>query len=81
MKEKNKCNIIQNLLPSYTDNLTEKETNQYIEEHLKDCTKCQKVLEEMKEKLEVNIKEKAQNEINYMKKFNKRMRVLKGILL
>ena len=36
MKEKNKCKIIQDLLPSYTDNLTEKETNQYIEEHLKE---------------------------------------------
>lgn len=39
MKEKNKCKIIQDLLPSYMDNLTEKETNQYIEEHLKDVKK------------------------------------------
>ena len=44
---KKECKIVQDLLPSYVDKLTNEETNQYIEEHLKECKECQKVLENM----------------------------------
>ena len=35
MKEINECKIVQDLLPNYIENLTNEETNKYIEEHLK----------------------------------------------
>ena len=36
MKEKRNCKIVQDLLPNYIENLTNQETNSFIEEHLKD---------------------------------------------
>ena len=54
MKEKRDCNIIQDLLPNYIENLTNEETNHFIEEHLKKCNECQKVLENMRRKLKGN---------------------------
>ena len=43
---KKECKIVQDLLPSYVDKLTNEETNQYIEEHLKEC---KELLESVKE--------------------------------
>ena len=43
-----KCEIIRDLLPSYIDGLTSAESNELIEEHLKECAECQKILAEMK---------------------------------
>ena len=43
-----KCEIIQDLLPSYIDGLTSEVSNQEIEVHLKECTECRRYLEEMK---------------------------------
>ena len=37
MKEKRDCKIIQDLLPNYIEKLTNEETNNFIEEHLKEC--------------------------------------------
>ena len=45
MKEVKDCKIVQDLLPSYIDGLTNEDTNQYIEEHLKECEECKKKLE------------------------------------
>ncbi|MFR5683809.1 MAG: hypothetical protein ACLUD1_07125 [Clostridia bacterium] len=49
----NKCIIIQDLLPNYIEKLTSDETKQYSKEHLKRCQKCQKILKNMKEKIEL----------------------------
>lgn len=43
-----KCEIIRDLLPSYIDGLTSAESNELIEEHLKECMECQDILKEMK---------------------------------
>ena len=37
MKEKKDCKIVQDLLPNYIEKLTNEETNNYIEDHLKEC--------------------------------------------
>ena len=55
MKEKRDCKIVQDLLPNYIENLTNEETNRFIEEHLKECPECQKVLENMKKELKDSI--------------------------
>ena len=81
MKEKRDCKIIQDLLPSYIEKLTNEETNKYIEEHLKECDECKKVLENMKEDLKFDDEKRDDKEVKYIKKFRNKMRILKFILL
>lgn len=80
MKEKD-CNIIRDLLPSYIDGLTNEETNQYVEEHIKECNECKTVLENMKKMLETETTDKNSKEVKYFKKYNKKMKTLKITLL
>ena len=40
MKEKRDCKIVQDLLPNYIKGLTNEQTNEYIENHLKECSEC-----------------------------------------
>ena len=74
MKEKISCEIIKDLLPNYIEKLTSEETNEYIEEHLKNCEECQKMLNNMQENLNLNSTDKKEStqEINYIKKFAKK---------
>lgn len=77
---KRECKIIQDLLPNYIENVTAEETNEYIEEHLKNCEDCKKIYFSMKANIEAQPLEEKK-EIKYMKKFNKQLRILKFILL
>lgn len=81
MKEITDCKIIRDLFPSYIDGLTDEETDQYIEKHLKECEECKEILESMKNELEADITERNSKPVKYIKKFNNKMRILKGILL
>lgn len=78
MKE---CNIIKDLFPSYIDGLTNEETNQYIEKHLSTCEECKKILEEMKKDLKFEETSPNSKEVKYIKKFNKKIRILKVIII
>ena len=80
MKEKKDCKIVQDLLPNYIENLTNEETNYFIEEHLKECSECQKVLENMKKELKVNSSKRDGREVNYIKKYNSKLKILRNIL-
>lgn len=46
---KMKCEVIRDLFPSYIDGLTSEESNELIEEHLKECRECREYLDDMKE--------------------------------
>lgn len=81
MKKDKNCNIIQDLMPNYIDNLTNKETNLYIDEHLKECSECRKSLEYMKKDLNLEGEKRNSKKVIYLKKFNKKMKILKFILL
>ncbi len=81
MKEKRDCKIVQDLLPNYIEKLTNEETNKYIEEHLKDCIECKKVLENMQKELDVKNSKRDEREVKYIKKFSNKMKILKLILL
>ncbi len=81
MKEKRECKVIQDLLPNYIENLTSKETNNFIQEHLNECDDCKNVLESMKKNLEVNTVKSDGREVKYIKKYNNRLKVLRNILL
>lgn len=43
------CNIIKDLLPSYTDNICSDESKKIIEEHFEECPSCLKLSEIMKD--------------------------------
>ena len=47
------CNIIVDLLPLYEEGLCRKETKRIVEEHLKECDECNKIREEMFQKIDV----------------------------
>ena len=81
MKEKKDCKIVQDLLPNYIENLTSDETNQYINEHLNECEECKEILENMQKDLKVNDSKKDDREVKYIKKFNRKFKLLRNILL
>jgi hypothetical protein len=64
-----KCEIIQDLLPSYMDGLTSEVSNQEIEVHLKDCTECRSYYEAMKSNVDTSKVELEDNE--FIKVLNK----------
>ena len=67
MKEKKDCKIVQDLLPNYIENLTNEETNKFIDEHLKECNECQKIFENMKKDFKVNTTKRDEREVKYIK--------------
>ena len=81
MKEKKECSVVQDLLPNYIESLTTKDTNEFIEEHLKDCIQCQNVLKNMKDELNINKQKRDAREVEYIKKYNKKMKIWKKLLL
>ena len=80
MKDKRICNVVQDLLPNYIEGLTNEETNKYIEEHLNNCKECKKILDNMKSELDKPQEKVNLNEINYLKKYKKRLKILKTII-
>ena len=41
--EKINCNVIQDILPLYIDNVVSDDTKELVEEHLQNCEICQRV--------------------------------------
>lgn len=73
MRENRECKIVQDLLPNYIDKLTSEESNEYINEHIKTCNECKKVLDDMKEEIKSNSKENDKRKIDYMKKVKNKL--------
>lgn len=81
MKESRDCKIARDLMPSYIENLVDRETRVYVEEHCKECEECKKILEEMQIEMEIDGPKKDNREIKYMKKFKNKLRMLRYIIL
>jgi len=69
-----KCHIVKDLLPNYIDHVTSQETNQDIQEHLKDCEDSKKIYDEMNYKItdqliDLNQVNNNLKEINYLKEY------------
>ncbi|MDE7364700.1 MAG: zf-HC2 domain-containing protein [Ruminococcus sp.] len=75
-----KCSIIRDLLPLYCDNLTSADSNEEIENHLRNCTECTEIYENMS-KEEITMTEQDKN-IKPLKKVKKHflIRLICGIL-
>lgn len=72
MAKKLECEIVQDLLPNYVENLTSEYTSERVKEHLDECPPCQSIYEMMKEEpleqVQQNVEE-AKKLRWYMKKF------------
>lgn len=82
---KNECEIIKDLLPSYIEGTLNNATSEFIEKHNKECKDCKDILENLKmeqERQEAEINEKRkQDEIDYLKKYNMKLKILKIIAI
>lgn len=64
------CNVIQDLLPSYVDEVCSKDSSVLVREHIAECETCRQKLERMRDTELVS--EKLQGrEIDYLKKFRR----------
>lgn len=74
MNHKIPCEVIQDLLPMYTDGLTSEETSREIQEHLEECGICREMYGRMKKEVEYSTPGagKDQGEIDYLKKVRSR---------
>lgn len=63
-REIEKCDIVQELLPLYIEKRTGEESNQYVEQHLKECEACREVYEWMNVDYSKQLKREAQQADN-----------------
>lgn len=75
------CNLIQDLLPNYIENLTSEKTNKQIENHIEKCQKCQEILNLMKDKTDIDISKIRNKKANYLKKYSFNLKFLQVVLL
>ena len=74
------CKIVEDLLPNYMEHLTNDETNNFIEEHLSNCKNCEKTFNSMKENIDSKKIEETKD-IDFLKKFSRRFKIVRGILV
>lgn len=64
---KMKCNVIQDLLPSYVDNICSADTKELVDEHVAECAQCKEKLEQMKN-TEIVAGKASEKQVDYLKK-------------
>ncbi|GAA0294932.1 hypothetical protein GGQ92_000703 [Gracilibacillus halotolerans] len=74
--ERVNCNIIQDVLPLYVDDIVSKETKEMVDAHVIECETCRKELDMMKEKLFLPIENKSPQ----LQKISKQWRKKKSIV-
>lgn len=77
------CEVIQDLLPSYSDQITSDQTNKLVFEHLQNCKKCEKAFKEMNKDINVEELYDQEEKINYLKEYkrNKRRNIIFAITI
>lgn len=75
------CNLVKDLLPNYVENLTNEDTNLFIENHLKECKECSNILNSMKFGEDKSDENETKKFVNYSKKFRNKYKLLKYIIL
>ncbi len=79
---RNECDIVRDIIPNYIEGNVRSNTKELVEEHIKTCKECREILEDLeKEKQEENNKKSSNEEIDYLKKYNLRMNLLKYFML
>ena len=75
------CEIIKDLLPNYIDKLTSRETNEFIEEHIKTCENCKKIYNTMKAEFYYTQEKEETESINFFKKHKKKLNILRTLVV
>lgn len=81
MKENRDCKIIQDLLPNYIENLTNEETNSFIQEHLRNCNECKEMLDSMKREVNINDEKIEDREVKTIKRFITKFKFFRNALI
>lgn len=71
MEKKSECEIVEDLLLSYVDDVLNPESKKLVDKHLIECKKCQEKLREIKLDGEED-QEKQKDQIDYLKKVRRR---------
>ncbi len=78
------CNIVQDLLPLYYDDVCSPSSKRLVEKHLKTCEKCQNTYNELKnDSIDLMIKKEADSVLKQHEKKEKSMIlvIIAGLLL
>lgn len=67
MDMKMKCSVIQDLLPSYVDDICSEDTKELVQEHVAECEQCKAKLEQMKN-TEIVAGKASEKQVDYLKK-------------
>lgn len=72
MEKKKECNIVQDLLLNYVDGVLTEDSNEFVENHTRECKGCREKLEELKKDMEESEKSEAK-EVDYLKNVKKKI--------
>lgn len=83
MNKNEECEIVKDLSSLHIDNMLSEKSKIFIERHLKSCTDCNKYYNDLTSTFLNETKNEKNNdtiEINHLKKFNKKITILKWLL-
>jgi hypothetical protein len=66
------CDVIQDLLPSYSDELLSETSKKMVEEHLKKCKNCSEVLKNMNKEIDTSTLFNQDEQIDYLKGYRRK---------
>lgn len=75
------CRIIEDLIPSYVDEVLSENVKTAVEDHLRECPKCRKLLEEYKTNLQNSQIESAKTEAAFVQKLKGAKHYLIGMAI
>lgn len=81
---KNECKIVRDLFPNYIEELLSNETKDFVENHINNCNECKELLKLVKEEKTEEINKRHNEdeyEINYLKRFRRKLLTLKSIII
>lgn len=79
MKNEKECQIVQDLLVSYTDGVLNPESKKFVEEHINRCKDCQKELNNIKKDINGTC-QKEKIELDYLKKIRIKTKIKSVII-
>lgn len=74
MEKKTECEIVQDLLLGYVDDVLNPESKKVVEKHLLECRNCQQRLEDIQKDIKEN-EYNQKNQIDYLKKLRRKSRI------
>ena len=76
------CNVVQDLLPLYTDGACSTESRELVEEHLQECPACSEMLRKLKKtEIESSLQSEKESVIRYGERRFKRRSTLVGTVI